>query len=232
METSKKPPSSFIGLATVQLPYFNSLPIGIIHSLLQSFCVELEKQVRTSSFQRAENQEVFPVPFLVVITNSICHSTPKISVQYLQKWTVIPVFSLSWHCSNPSFLHGYSTLCASLPIILSLFFPAIHWSGNQAVSCCPVNPGPDSISTSLSARCHPAKCSSHTPTAVKCWRKAGQPKHSYVFGFCHLFWCFPLSLYPSWGMDLPRTWLHGHIPNRPYPTFTLPLASEYPAIYR
>lgn len=103
METSKKPPSSFIGLATVQLPYFNSLPIGIIHSLLQSFCVELEKQVRTSSFQRPENQEVFSIPFLAVTTNSICHSTPKISVQYLQKWRVIPVFSLSWHCSMSFF---------------------------------------------------------------------------------------------------------------------------------
>lgn len=80
-----------------------------------------------------------------------------------------------------------------------------------------MNPGPDSLGTSLSPLCHPAVCSSHTPTAVNCWSKAGQPKHSSVFGFCHLFWCFPLSLYPPWGTDLPRTWLHGHIQNGLHP---------------
>lgn len=64
--------------------YFNSLPTGIIHLLFQPYCVELEKQVRTS-FQRPENQKIFHVLLLAVTANSMCHSTPKTSVQNLQK---------------------------------------------------------------------------------------------------------------------------------------------------
>ena len=31
-------------------------------------------------------------------------------------------------------------------------------------------------------------------SAVNHWSKARQPKCSRVFGFCHLFWCFPSSV--------------------------------------
>lgn len=77
-------------------------------------------KVRTSSFQRPENQEFFLVLFLAVTANSICHSTPMISVQYLQKWTVVPVFSLNWHCSM-SFL---SARLLNPVFLCPLFYPS------------------------------------------------------------------------------------------------------------
>lgn len=46
-----------------------------------------------------KNRTVSPVAFLAVAADAICHSTPKISAQHLQKWTAVSVFSLNRHCS-------------------------------------------------------------------------------------------------------------------------------------
>lgn len=193
-------------------------------------------EVRTSGFQRPENQEVFPVPFPAVTASSICHSTPKISVQHLQKWTVVPVFSLNWHCSM-SFLSAWLLNAVHFfAHYFILFLPCNSlewkWSSQQL---------PDESQARLRwcipvcvCSVPPAACSSHTPAAMKCWKQAGQPKHSPVFAFCHLL-VLPLVSVPSLGHGPAQeliAWTHPEWAIPYIDVFTLPLASEYPEIYR
>lgn len=152
-------------------------------------------------FPRAWKPGFFSLAFLAVPADAICHSTTKISVHCLQKWTSVSVFSLDWHCSV-SFLSA--RLLNPVRFFAHYFIPllpsdSLEWKLSSQLS-------PDEYGARLPPYCSrwsvpPSNVQQPyiaPRTAANHWSKVRQPKRSSVFGFCHLFWCFPSSV-PSLG---------------------------------
>lgn len=198
--------------------------------LFQPYCVEGED----IKFPKAWKPGVFPHFFsgchcqfyLSLHTKDFCAVSSE-----MNSGTCLFSQLALFHVHN---LHGYSTLCSFLPMILALFLPVIPWNGREVGSSCPMNPGTDSIMHPC-LLCATQQCA---PTIAQLLWSAGARQDSQstlCIWILSPLLVLPLVSVPSLGHGSAQdliAWTHPEwaIPNTA--VFTLPWASEYPAIYR